>query len=56
MKMYRYLTYRGRDRDDWTEHFLYAEDVATAREDARNYWAGSSQTVKTTSFKVVDNQ
>ena len=56
MNKYRYLTYRGRDRDDWTEHFLYAEDVATAIEDARNKWLGTSQTVKTTSFKPVDNQ
>jgi hypothetical protein len=56
MNKYRYITYRGRDRDDWTEHFIYAEHLALAKDLARNKWLGTSQTVKTTSFKVVDNQ
>ena len=56
MNMYRYITYFGRDRDDWTAHYLCAPSVDVARDDAHNFWAGTGQTVKNNSFQVVDNE
>ena len=56
MKKFRYITYLGRDRDDWTAHYLHADDVKSARKEATWFWSGSGQVVKNNSFEEVDSQ
>lgn len=56
MNKYRYITYLGRDRDDWDANFVYAPNLEIAIEKAHDIHGGTGYTVKRGSFKLVDNQ